>query len=214
MSADLRILLADHDLTTRRGIRQTLEGKGFEICAEAADAAAAVRAARAERPRICLIEVKLPGGGLVAAAEISASLPEAEVVMLSESALESDLFDALRAGASGYLLKSMDPNRLPLALEGVIAGEAAVPRKLVASLISDYRRLDRRRRGSGADVRGAGLTKREWQVLDAMREGLSTTEIAEALSISPVTVRRHVSKILKELGVPDRESALRLTGDV
>ena len=210
MSRAARVLLADHHPPSRAGVRQALEGKGFEICAEAVDAESAVEAAVRERPDVCLLEVELPGDGLAAAAQIASRLPASAVVMLTASAEDSDLFAALRVGASGYLLKDMNPERLPFALRGVMNGEAAVPRKLVARLIDDYRRRDRRLRVRSQGGPVAELTERESEVLDRMRARLGTAEIAEALSISQVTVRRHISEILKKLGVPDRESALRL----
>ena len=107
-----RVLLADDHFPVRANVRRKLEEDGFELCAETTDAASAVEAALRERPDICLLEVKLPGDGLAAAAEICERVPDAAVVMLTASAEDSDLFAALRAGASGYLLKDMDPERL------------------------------------------------------------------------------------------------------
>ena len=205
-----RVLLADDHFPVRANVRRRLEEDGFELCAETADAASAVEAALRERPDICLLEVKLPGDGLAAAAEICERVPDAAVVMLTASAEESDLFAALRAGASGYLLKDMDPERLGHALRGVLDGEAALAPRLVARLIEDYRRLARARRLRVGGPRGAELTKRESEVVALMQEGFGTAEIAARLGVSPVTVRRHISEVLRKLGVSDRESALRL----
>jgi|tagenome__1003787_1003787.scaffolds.fasta_scaffold20662413_2 DNA-binding NarL/FixJ family response regulator len=207
MNPPVRILVADHHPPSRKGIRAALQGKGFDICAEAVDAAAAAEAARRERPAVCLLEVALPGDGLAAATEIASSMPETSIVMLAGSPEESDMLAALRNGACGYLLKSMDSKRLPFALHGVLKGEAALPRTMVARLIAELRRHHRPGTGSNS----IELSEREWEVLDRVRDGHSTAAIASALSISPVTVRRHVSNILSALGVPDRESALRLT---
>jgi DNA-binding NarL/FixJ family response regulator len=154
----------------------------------------------------------MPGGGIAAAAEISSRLPEAAIVMLTVSRDDADLFDALRAGASGYLLKDIDPARLPLALEGVLAGEAALPRGLVARLVEEFRSRSKSKRLLSASPHAARLTDREWDVLELLREGLTTAEIAARLAIAPVTVRRHVSEILRKLRVPDREAAVRLLG--
>lgn len=210
MTEPVRVVVADHDLPTRAGVRNVLERHGFEVCGEAADAASAVATALDARPDICLVEVDLPGGGLAAAAELCSRRPETAVVMLAASSDESGLFAALRLGAVGYLLKDMNPDRLASALRGVLDGEAAVPRTLVARLIEDYRRRDRPRRLQIGGGDSADLTEREWEVLGRMRDGLSTAEIAEALGVSPVTVRRHVSEILRKLRVSDREAALRL----
>jgi DNA-binding NarL/FixJ family response regulator len=130
--------------------------------------------------------------------------------MLTVSRDDSDLFDALRAGAQGYLLKDTDPVRLPHALRGVLAGEAALPRALVARVIDEFRDRGRRKKLTFANRRGVELTSREWEVLDLMYQKLSTAEIAERLFVSQVTVRSHIAAILKKLRVDSREEALKL----
>jgi len=206
----LRVLIADDHPPTRSGVRIALERGGFQICAEAADSPAAVQAARQERPDVCLLDINMPGDGIKAAETISRHMPEVAVVMLTVSRADTDLFDALRAGASGYLLKDIDPARLPLALHGVLEGEAALPRHLVALLIEEFRERRRRRRVPVFGRRSVELTDREWEVLELMKDGCSTEEIAGRLFISPVTVRTHVSAILRKLHVPSREAAVAL----
>jgi DNA-binding NarL/FixJ family response regulator len=152
----------------------------------------------------------MPGSGIAAAARINTELPGTAVVMLTVSRDDADLFDAIRAGASGYLLKDTDPERLPHALRGVVAGEAALPRTLVARLMEEFRARDAPRTialPSGQIVR---LTEREWEVLELMRQGLATREIAQRLFISSGTVRTHVAAILSKLRSPDRPAAIRL----
>jgi DNA-binding NarL/FixJ family response regulator len=209
LSDGLSVLIADDHPPTRAGVKAALERAGFVVASEHADAAAAVQAALDERPDICLLDVHMPGNGITAAARIRAALPETSIVMLTVSTNDTDLFDALRAGALGYLLKDTDPERLPHALRGVLNGEAALPRTLVARLIEEFRGREHRR-VSLFKRRGVELTSREWQVLELLRTGLSTGEIAEELVISHVTVRTHVSAILKKLQVPDRKAALEL----
>jgi DNA-binding NarL/FixJ family response regulator len=206
----IRVLVADDHPPTRAGVRMALEAGGFEVCAEAGDAAGAIEAALRELPDVCLLDIHMPGDGIHAAEAISRELPDAAVVMLTVSREDSDLFDALRAGASGYLLKDIDPGRLPLALRGVLDGEAALPRQLVALLIEEFRERRRRRRIPLRGRRSAELTDREWEVLQLMRQGAHTEEIAARLFISPVTVRTHVSAILRKLQVPTREAAIEL----
>jgi len=205
-----RVLIADDHPPTRAGVKAALEKDGFVVCAQAADARAAIEAARSERPDVCLLDIHMPGDGIHAAETISRELPDAAVVMLTVSRTDADLFNALRAGASGYLLKDIDPVRLPLALRGVLEGEAALPRRLVALLIEEFRERKRRRRIPLVGRRGVELTDREWEVLELMKQGLTTDEIASHLFISPVTVRTHVSAILKKLQVPTREAAVAL----
>jgi DNA-binding NarL/FixJ family response regulator len=210
VTARIRVLIADDHPPTRAGVRAALEKDDFVVCAEVPDAQGAIEAARRERPDVCLLDIQMPGDGIHAAETISHELPEAPVVMLTVSRTDEDLFNALRAGASGYLLKDIDPERLPLALRGVLEGEAALPRRLVALLIEEFRERKRRRRIPLVGRRGVELTDREWEVLELMKQGLETQEIAARLFISPVTVRTHVSAILKKLHVPTREAALAL----
>lgn len=208
----ITVVLADDHAAVRAGIRLALAGEGFAVVAEASDAKGAVDAARRERPDIALLDVNMPGSGIKAAEEIAAALPDTVVVMLTVSRDDDDLFAALRAGASGYLLKDTDPGRLPFALRGVLEGEAALPRGLVARLIEEFRTRGKRRRLPLMRQRGVELTEREWEVLEFLHDGMSTAEIAERMSISPVTVRRHVSEILKKLRVTTREEAVQLFG--
>ena len=208
MSQPMRVVIADDHPMTRVGVRIALERDGFEICAEADDAATAVEAAQRERPDICLLDIQMPGSGIHAAEEIARKVPDAAIVMLTVSRSDRDLFDALRVGASGYLLKDTDPERLPIALRGVLDGEAALPRHLVALVIEEFRERGRRR--PLLKKRGVVLTDREWEVLELMSQGLTTFEIADRLFIEPVTVRTHVSAILKKLHVSSRKEALQM----
>jgi DNA-binding NarL/FixJ family response regulator len=137
-------------------------------------------------------------------------MPDTAVVMLTVSRNDRDLFDSLRAGALGYLLKDTSAERLPEALRGVLRGEAALPRQLVARLIDEFQERGRRRTSDAISKRGVRLTSREWEVLDLLCDGRTTEEIAARLFVGAVTVRSHVSAILRKLGVPNREAAVRL----
>jgi DNA-binding NarL/FixJ family response regulator len=207
-----RILVAEADAAARARIRRVLEDDGrFEICAEAAAAGAAIAAATRERPDLCLLGIGLPGGGVGAARELGERLPETKVVMLTDAAGEAEFFEVLRAGAIGYLTKDMDPARLPHALGDALAGRAPIPRALVASLVAEFRDEGPRRREVLVET-GAVLTGREWQVLDLLRRGLSTSAIAARLFVSQATVRSHVASLLHKLDVPDRAAIVRLFG--
>jgi DNA-binding NarL/FixJ family response regulator len=129
--------------------------------------------------------------------------------MLTVSADERDLFASIAAGAAGYLLKDTDPARLPAALHGVLAGEAAIPRRLVGRMVDELSGRQRRRVPL-AERGGAELTAREWEILELLRKGASTAETAGRLGISQVTVRRHVSEVVRKLQVPDRFAAFAL----
>lgn len=206
-------MLADDHATARLGVRMALEEGGFQVVAEAVDAPSAIAAALEHRPDLCLLDVYMPGSGIVAAAELAEALPGMPIVMLSVSDTNDNLFDALRAGACGYLLKDTDPQRLPVALRAVLDGEAPLPRVLTARLITEFRRHGRERRIADADGSLVTLSERESEVLELLRTELTTKQVAHRLGISPVTVRRHVSEALRKLRVADRGAALRLTGD-
>lgn len=203
------VLIADSNPTLRLGIRLTLQ-TDFEICGEVGDAVAAVAAAIASSPDICLIETTLPGGGITAAAEIRRRVSSTTIVMLAEEPDEDELFDALRAGASGYLLKKTNPARLAIALRGALRGEAALPRDLAARVVEEFRRRSETRVLSLPNRQSIDLTRREWEVLELLKLGRSTREIAERLRISEITVRRHIGTLLRKLEVPNRSAALNL----
>ncbi len=213
MEKKLRIVLADDHATARLGVRLALEDGGFHVVAEADDARSAVEAALEHRPDLCVLDVYMPGGGIAAAAELAEALPEMPVVMLTVSTTNEDLFEALRAGACGYLLKDTDPQRLPIALRAVLDGEAPLPRALTARLITEFRRRGSERRIPSAEGGLVTLSERESEVLDLLRTELSTKQIAHRLGISPVTVRRHISELLRKLQVSDRDAALQLTAN-
>jgi DNA-binding NarL/FixJ family response regulator len=197
----------------RARVREALEAGGFEVCAEAPDAVRAVEIALECRPEVVLLDIHMPGNGIRAAKEVSEQLPEAAVVMLTQSRDDADLFDALRAGAVGYLLKDMDTDRLPDALRGVLAGEAAIPRTLVAQILETFRTPKVRRFGRKSK-QAQLLTAREWEVMELLSEDLSTEDVAARMFISPTTVRVHVSSVLRKLRVKDRRSAFEmLRGD-
>jgi DNA-binding NarL/FixJ family response regulator len=203
-----RVLVADDHVRTRGVVTAALERSDeFTVCGEASDADGAIDLALREVPDICLLDINMPGNGIAAAARITALLPEVAIVMLTVSRQDSDLFDALRAGASGYLLKDLDDVQLVDNLKRVLRGEACLPGTLVVKLVEEFR--DREYRKIQLEQgRQARLSKREWQVLELMRTGRRTLEIAEDLEISPSTVRSHVSSILRKLQVRNRKVVL------
>jgi DNA-binding NarL/FixJ family response regulator len=211
VSGMTRVLVADDHAPTRAGVRLALEGHGFRICAEAGSADEAISGALRERPDLCLLDIGMPGNGVVAAAEIKLRLPETSIVMLTISRDDQDLFESLQAGASGYLLKDTAPARLPHALRGVLDGDAALPRALTARVIDEFRRREQSRRLKAIlRSKNIRLSEREWEVLELLGQGLLTSEIAESIETSEATVRSHVRGIVKKLHVPDRHAAVRL----
>jgi DNA-binding NarL/FixJ family response regulator len=207
MSAPTVVIADDHP-PIRLGVRMALMRGGFHVLAETADGDSAVEAVLREAPEVCLLDVKMPGGGIEAATRLAELAPDTAVVMLTVSASADDLLAALRAGARGYLPKDMSPDRLPDALRGVLRGEAALPRTFVGRMLHEMRELPAPE-PTPLRVGDVELTARESEILRLLRSGLSTVEIGERLSLSPVTVRRHISAGSAKLGAHGRDEALR-----
>ena len=205
----IHVVLADDHVRTRARVREALEAGGCLVLGEGSSAAEAVALTTAHTPDVVLLDIHMPGNGITAARDIARSLPGTAVVMLTASAEDDDLFDSLRAGARGYLLKDTDPDLLVTELRTVMAGGAAMSRRLVGRIMDEFRspatpRFGRRSKAS------AKLSAREWEVMELLGEGLTTHDVAERLFVSPTTVRVHVSSVLGKLRVKDRESAFRL----
>jgi DNA-binding NarL/FixJ family response regulator len=210
MVKQISVVLVEDERLVRLSVRNVLERSGFSVHGEAVTADEGIELSLRKRPDICLVDIGLPDrDGIEVARELTRREPAIAVVMLSASSEHDDLIDAVRAGAVGYLLKGMDPERLAHALRGVVEGEAAIPRPLMAHLVKALQTQGRRRVVIGKRGR-VDLTAREWEVLDMLCEGLSTAEIAERLSLSSVTVRRHLSRTVRKLGVRDRTEAVAL----
>lgn len=193
MTDRLRLLIADRQ-ATRVGIRMALDGE-VEICAEVAEADQAIRAAKREQPDVCLVGDDLAGSGIAAVRGICRAAPAAAVVVLTEHEDVDLMLDYVRAGAIGYVPEALGAERLRGIVRAAGEREAVIPRSMVIELLSELRG-----RGNGADA----LTSRESQVLGMLRRGHSTAEIAERLVIAPVTVRRHISGLVRKLGVESR----------
>jgi DNA-binding NarL/FixJ family response regulator len=204
-----RILISHRDPVTLSGLRAVLAENNFIVCAEAATVKDAKQKACRDSPDICLLDVHMTGGGIRAAVSILDARPNIPVVMFAASSSDSDLFAALRAGASGYLLEDDDQARLPRALRGVLGGTAALSPILVARVLREFRTPHST---SLASVAGplVDFTRREQEVLHLMRQGASTADMASHLFVSPATVRSHISAIVRKLRAEDRESAVRL----
>jgi DNA-binding NarL/FixJ family response regulator len=206
----LSVVMADDHARTRGLIRSALEADGCRVLGEGASAADAIALALEHRPDVVLLDIHMPGSGISAAREIAKALPLTAIVMLTASSEDEDLFDSLRAGASGYLLKGTDPALLAGTLRGVLDG--AMAPQLVARIMDEFRAPSKRRLGRKSPA-AAKLSAREWEVMQLLGEGLSTDEVASRLFLSSTTVRVHVSTVLKKLRVKDRQSAFKLLRD-
>ena len=201
----VRVLLADDQKLVRAGFRVLLErGDGIEVVGEVADGAEAVAGARAMRPDVVLMDIRMPVmDGLEATRRIVADelLAGVHVVVLTTFELDEYVFQALRAGASGFLLKDVDPDDLRQAVRVVAAGEALLSPSVTRRLITEFAT---RTAPPSDPARLAALTEREREVLALVGGGLSNDEIGRRLFMSPATAKTHVSRAMAKLGARDR----------
>ena len=199
------VIVADDHVPTRSALVEALEDDGFEVLGAFADGPAAVAAARATNPELVLLDVAMPGSGLIAVGDIVRSCPDTTVVMLTVSRDDADLVHALRAGAAGFIHKGVDFRQIPALCRAVLAGESVLPRSVLGLVAQEF---SRNRIGSVGSER---LSDREAQVLDMLRRGRTTQEIAEELFVASVTVRSHVAAIVRKLRVGSRDEAIAVT---
>jgi DNA-binding NarL/FixJ family response regulator len=207
--AEPTIVIADDHQVTRLGVRMALMRGGFQVLAEATDHNGAVSAVLRERPDVCLLDIRMPGSGIETARRLAEVAPSTSVVMLTVSTETEDVLASLRAGAVGYLPKDTSPDRLPAALCGVLKGEAALPRALVGRVLQEFRGFAAAATVNPVRVGEVQLTPRESEILRMLGSGLTTIEVADMLSLSPITIRRHISAGVAKLGVADRDAAIR-----
>jgi DNA-binding NarL/FixJ family response regulator len=205
----IRVLIADDEALVRGGIRMILHAqRDMEVVGEAADGHAAVEGARRVRPDIVLMDIRMPGmDGLEATRRVLLASGETRVLVLTTFDLDEYLYDAMRAGASGFLLKSAPPEQLVQAVRIVAGGEALLAPSITRRLVEQFVR--RPRPGSAPPELGE-LTERELEVFKLIARGLSNAEIANALFLSEGTVKTHVNRILRKLGLRDRVQAVVL----
>ena len=204
----ITILIADDQAVVRAGLRMILEtDRDVHVVAEAGDGETAVLAARQHRPDLVLMDIQMPGiNGLEATRQIVSFDDPPRVLMLTTFDLDEYVFDALVAGASGFLLKDVTPEQLLAGIKTVAEGEALlsprVTRRLIESFVSDHPKTSVSTSGL------EGLTARELEILRMMARGLSNVEIAGQLVVSGTTVKTHVSRVLLKLGLRDRVQAV------
>jgi DNA-binding NarL/FixJ family response regulator len=208
-TAAATVVVADDHVPIRETVCEILESGGFTVLGQAGDANGAISLVRTRRPAVCLLDINMPGDGIAAARTISADVPETAVVMLTVHLDDNHLFDALRAGARGYLVKGTPPEELTRSLRAQLEGEPALSPRLAMRILDEFGAAGSRR--VHVPERGyVQLSPREAEVLDLLRQGLSTSLVAQRLFVSPVTVRSHVAAVVKKLNASDRSEALRL----
>jgi len=200
----MRVLVADDHSLFRDGIISLLEAAGFEVVGQAGDGQAAVEAALRLRPDLVLLDITMPQmSGLEALRLIKRELPETQVVMLTVSDDNADLFEALESGALGYLSKNLSADQFFEMLDGLQRGEAAMTRQTTTRLMKGLADLSLQRAEPAQS-----LTQREVKLLQLVAEGMSNKAIAQTLSISENTAKYHIRNILRKLGVQNRTEAV------
>lgn len=190
------------------GLQAALGEGAIIVEATAQDRISVCEAAERHRPDAVVLSSRLPGGAIEAVEHIADHLPATEIVIIANDANDADVLRFVAAGVHGFLLGSTDPGRLPHAIRGVLAGEAAFPRRIVRLLADELARREKHRRTLAAH--GVHLTAREAEVLDLLATGASTPDTAERLGISEATVRSHAARATRKVGAGGRADALRV----
>ena len=208
-----RVLIADDQDLVRAGFRMILTARGITVAGEAADGAEALAEARRLQPDVVLMDIRMPNiDGLQATRQILQHLPDCRVIMLTTFDLDRYVYDALAAGASGFLLKDVSPAYLAAAVRLVRTGDALLAPSITRRLVEKFASGDRGRHASAQAIHRdlTDLTPRELEVLTLMGRGLSNSDLADSLALSEATVKTHVARIFAKLALRDRAQAVVL----
>lgn len=210
----MKILLVDDHSLFLEGLHNLLQAHGYAVVGAAHDGLEALELARRLHPELILMDIRMPRcDGLCATRLIQAEMPEIKIVMLTTSAEDADLFEAIKSGASGYLLKNLEPNELFNYLVGLRRGEAPLSRELSARLLAEFAHqataLSEREAVSLGDAPSAPeLTPRQQEILEMVAGGLSYKEVGAALHLSENTIKYHMGEILQRLHMKNREQVV------
>ena len=203
----IKLMLADDHRMLREGLRRSMTDQGFDVVGEAGDGDEAVRMAEKLEPDVVLMDVTMPGiDGVEATRQIKSTMSDVRVVMLTMHADQEVLAEAIRAGASGYLVKDCSTEEIASAVRLAVSGETALSPQIAASMLDEVRRLDSQSFGAPEEERI--ISRREEEVLQLIADGCSTPEVAERLYISQKTVKNHLASIYQKLDARDRTQAV------
>jgi two-component system NarL family response regulator len=205
----LRLLLVDDHPLFLEGLRNMLSARGFAVVGVAHDGQTALEQARALRPDVVVMDVHMPGGGgLQATRAIKAEMPESKVVMLTVAEDDANLFEAIKSGASGYLLKSLDANRFCTLLSSVLRGDMPLAPGMAARIMTE---LSHRESAEGDDQDRSplnDLTSHQQEILRFVAQGMTYKEVAEQMHLSEQTIKYHMAQIVEKLHVENRAQAI------
>ena len=203
----IRVLIADDHALFRRGLNMVLESEeGIEVVAEAEDGEDAVAKAEEFAPDVVLMDVRMPRlSGIEATRTIRDVIPTARILMLTVSDEEEDLYEAVKAGANGYLLKEISIEEVADAIRAVVQGQSLISPSMASKLLTEFNTLAKR---AEAQYPAPRLTERELEVLKLVAKGMSNREIGDSLFISDNTVKNHVRSILEKLHLHSRMEAV------
>jgi DNA-binding NarL/FixJ family response regulator len=205
----IRVLIVDDHALFRRGLQMVLEGEGdIEVVGEASDGHEAIEQAEKTTPDVVLMDVRMPKrSGIEATRAIKDMLPSSKILMLTISDEEADLYDAIKAGAAGYLLKEISIEEVAGAVRSVNAGQSLISPSMASKLLNEFAAMVKRR-DERSQVPGPRLTERELEVLKLVAKGMNNRDIGAELFISENTVKNHVRNILEKLHLHSRMEAV------
>ncbi len=211
----IKVLLADDQTLIRQGIRLLLEIEAdIQVVGQAANGLEAIQQVESLHPDVVLMDVRMPEmDGVEATRQVTQRFPDVKVIILTTFEDDETVFEGLKAGARGYLLKDISSEEMANAVRRVAAGEALIEPRLTRKVLAEFSRLASAHESHPAAKAGTeglqvALTEREQEVLNALAQGLSNREIADKLTITEGTVKNHVSSLIDKMGVRDRTQAI------